>query len=958
MRLLLFLAVCAACLAQADELFCDFEQSSSGWEAHGGSQCALSTRHHKEGAQSLRWSWQKPGAGLHYTFPRQTTGCSRQLASHFGLWLYAERPVSGRLYLDLCRGRDRIATCWFQLEFTGWRVLGLQTELLGLPPSTTYDNAILRPEAGSGELWLDAVAPCFLSAPVRADDRQPWADRPELLHLPAASTARSAHDVSLNRPFLPPLVRAEAIPPAVRAQMKELEKHYLPSPRRSGRKAKGGDFASLQRAFEELGITEKDGVVSGPPLAFGNSGFLTPPNATDFNGRFAPVFLQLAAACHREQGENRARAEAMYVRMCRHLLDQGLQEGNDNFGWIGNGYDFRHYPPAVFSCCDLLRRTGLLEAMAKSTAWLCMGNEMLSERPYSSCDQFYNFSSHLPAAILALPDEAERYQRLRAFQRYLDITVGENPLPFGTDGTAHHHTGHHLSYGGYTPPALLRTQILPLSHTVFRLSRRAQEKLRVYARACAFQTMHNNLAPNLYLRSGTPLPFSAAPVALGLARLGSPDGKSPVDREMAAIYLDSLDRADTPEAREFRAMGIRPSPPTGHMSLNRAATALHRRADWQAAAVGMCREHRGLEIYGWTESNNYGRYSRNGSLFLTHGRETGWRRSGWNWNHWPGATNPVRDNHDLYEGYALYSNANDRAAGTELGGDGAWGNDFHCRDMAFKKSYFFFGNLIAALTSDIQCLDASGCEIVTTLFQQATPPGSAPPLVDRAPAPSPPRQDREAAPIFLTDSFGNIYALPRGTPLHVSRREQEWTYMTRSDLANPADNPCLDIRRKQFRHAPLAANARYYKPTRGVFDLAYISHGPDPRGESARYVICISPQPGEAAVFRRAMRSGHPRIEILRQDQGAHVVRHSDSKTTAYVLFSSEGDLPAPLQSANLPGTVMVRDLGNSYLIAAASGDPHRKEPLRLLFRDGTRAELDPPYPLSATIEVQKARAR
>lgn len=952
--LLLFALVAAGAASAADELFCGFEGQSAGWKAAGGSRCALSTRHYKEGGQSLQWSWQSPGAKLSYRFPEQTTGRSRQKVSHFGLWLYAERPAGGRLHLDLYRGNKRLATCWFNIDFSGWRVLGLNTETLGLPAATVYDRAVLRPEAARGKLWLDAVMPCVLSDPMRADNQQPWANAPELLLRPPAATTFSERDISLNRPWLPPRVRVATIPSRVRSQMRELEKHYLGHTGHGGRNY--STFDALAHAFEALGIAERDGVVTGPPLAVGSNAFLTPPGCMDFNGQFVPVFLQLAAACHREQGGNRTRAEDMYVRMCRHLLDQGFREGNGNFGWIGNGYDFRYYPPAVAAHRDLLERVGLLDAMAKSTAWLCMGNEMLAEHPYSSCDQFYNYSAHLPAAILSLPDEAERYQRLRAFKRFLDITIGTNPLPFGTDGTAHHHTGHHLSYGGYTPPALLRTQIMPFRHTVFRIAASTQEKLRTYARACAFQTMHQMLAPNLYLRSGAPLPFSAAPVTLALADLGSPDGKQPVDREMAALYLDTLDGAKSPDAARFSAMGIESARPVGHMSLNRAATALHRRADWQAAAVGMCREHRGLEIYGWTESNNYGRSSRNGSLFLTLGRETGWRREGWNWNYWPGATTPVRGNHDLYEGYALYSNANDMAAGTELGADGIWGNDFQCRDMAFKKSYFFFGNQIAALTSDIRCTDASGCEIVTTLFQQTTPPGARPwpPAAD----PQQPRSNGDAAPILLTDTLGNMYCLPAGTPLQTSRREQEWTYFTRSDLVDPNDNPCLDIRRKQFRHTPLAANARYYKPTRGTFDLAFITHGSNPSGASARYTICVAPTPQEAAAFRRDMVSGRPAIAIRRQDHTAHVACHRATATTGYVLFSPCGDLPAPLQSANLPCVVMVRDLGGSYLIAAASGDPHRKEPLRLRFRDGTRAELDPPYPLSAKAEVRKATHR
>lgn len=50
--------------------------------------------------------------------------------------------------------------------------------------------------------------------------------------------------------------------------------------------------------------------------------------------------------------------------------------------------------------------------------------------------------------------------------------------------------------------------------------------------------------------------------------------------------------------------------------------------------------------------------------------------------------------------------------------------------------------------------------------------------------------------------------------------------------------------------------------------------------------------------------------------------------------------------------------LGDHYLIAAFSGDPRRTEPIQLQFRDGSRAELDPAYPLAAKAQVRKSNAR
>lgn len=941
------------CSARGTEPYSGFEQNADGWSPSPGSSITRTGRHCKEGNHSLQWTWNAPESALSYSFAPCKTARTRNASTHFAFWLYHEKERKERLYVDLYQGNALVVSCWFNMDYRGWRVMGINMELLGAAPGTGFSKAVFRTNSPSGTVWLDAVRPALLSSPVQPDDQQPWANHPAQLQTPPAQTRYSGHDIHLNRPWLPPFIPAEKIGAGSRANMERLERHYFQNMGHGGTNYR--DFPELKRSFKLLKIREKGNAVTGKPLALSDNGFHTIPGSVDFKKTFLPLFRNLAAAAHREQGENRRKAEEMYILMCRHFLDQGFQEGNGNFGWIGNGYGYRHFSPAVFAHRDLLSRSGILDRMAKSISFLNMGQAMLSETPYSSCDQFYNYSSHLPAAILMIPDEAERYQRLRAFKHYLDVTIGKNGMPFGRDGTAHHHTGHHLSYGGYTPPSLLHTQILPFRDTEFRISREAQEKLRTYARACAFQIMHGQLAPNLYLRSGAPMPLNIASTALRLAQLGNPDNPSEPDREMAGIYLAALEQEQPPEAGAYRSMGITPIRSEGHMSLNLAATGLHRRDGWQAAVVGMLRNHRGLEIYGWTESNNYGRYSRNGSMFVTIGRETGWRRSGWNWNHWPAGTNPVRESHELFEGYALFSNRNNMAGGVEMDGNGIWGNDFDCRDAVFKKSAFFFGDLITIITTDIKPTRPEGKNIVTTLFQQSTEAERTTLLVNGKPSTNS-RQDG-SSPTFLRDLLGNCYYIHPGPPVLCRIREQEWTYFNRKDLKDPGNNPCMDIRKKQFRESPLSANAAYYHPTRGTFALAYLDHGTDPEGASCCYTMQIAPAPEQERAFMAAVSSGRPPVEILRKNAAAHVVLHPSTATTGYVVFSPCSTLPGPLKSVDRPGFIMVRDLGDRYRVSLATGDPEQNREYRLEFHDGIRAILTPDYPLSATVEVTKKRA-
>ena len=107
--------------------------------------------------------------------------------------------------------------------------------------------------------------------------------------------------------------------------------------------------------------------------------------------------------------------------------------------------------------------------------------------------------------------------------------------------------------------------------------------------------------------------------------------------------------------------GVDPIPLEGHLTLNSTAACVHRRSNFYAAIVGMGKNRRGLEIYGretsssgkldcsalaqlgWlSDSNNYGEYVRNCSIFLVPADEQGVVKyanagcafPGWHWSHW------------------------------------------------------------------------------------------------------------------------------------------------------------------------------------------------------------------------------------------------------------------------------------------------------------------------------------
>ncbi len=89
--------------------------------------------------------------------------------------------------------------------------------------------------------------------------------------------------------------------------------------------------------------------------------------------------------------------------------------------------------------------------------------------------------------------------------------------------------------------------------------------------------------------------------------------------------------------------------PQGHVSMWNNSLAMHRRSDWLVSCRGMGPWVPSMEIYSWTEGNNYANLIPYGSmLFARNSGESHSTRElepGWNWNYMPGATSRVLPQH-------------------------------------------------------------------------------------------------------------------------------------------------------------------------------------------------------------------------------------------------------------------------------------------------------------------------
>ncbi len=896
------------------------------WRAENG-ETAEARDHFKTSPSSQLWKW-NPGGKLEVQFPTVSVPGKN---GAFGMWFYNETPCGKRLQVEFFHGKKLLGRVWYNLDFKHWRPLGGRFADLEIAPGTRFNRMVLTAPPKAGSARIDELRPVYVTNAWHADSVQPWIGNKDILKLPPEKTVFSSHDIAHNRPYLPGFLPEMKISKQGASDLKLVTErfrhpliHSSPLPCDSVEK--------LEDEFSALGIAENG---SGPALEFGFKNTIPLPvrGAIDFKQKLLPLFRKIQFLLPRLKGAERRRAAEVGIRLCRYLLVQGYTEGNGNLGWIGNGYGWRHWPPAVHALQKDLKRAGLLDEMAKAAAWFSGGKEMMTESPQGNCDFYFNYTSQLPLCIAMMADPAERYQRFRALKRFYDLSIA-SPLPLGDDGSVHHHGGHHLAYGSYAIPALIEFQLLPLERTEFAISEKSRQKLYRYAFALNFQLDHGKTPINLPMRAGDRLKIDGSEIALLLSKIDTPD------RRMARLYLSALNGRKTRESERFLAEGLTPLPMEGHLSLNLAALAVHRKGNAVATAAGMLASYRGLEIYGWLENNNYGRNCRNGSLFLSIDGEDAFRPEGWNWNHIPGATSVIRTPAEIFEGYTMYGNGNNFAGGVTLPeGNGVWGMNFTGNDVNFKQGIFFFGDRITITVSDIfkanpRPGNSSGDSAVTTIFQQI--PGRK--------GISAWREDS-----LLGDNLGNSYRIWKGAPqIKFQTGPQSWTYFYKRYLKDPGSDPLKDMASKSFREKKYEDNAKYYTPTRGEFALAYVDHGRNPQGKSCAYTILVNTDRSGARTF-----AADPQMKVLRFDRVVHAVRDDRTKTTGYVVFAP-GTYPKPLESVSRPAFIGIRELENGYELSVSVSDPADRSPLRIKLTGAAPVHVDPRYPLGNTIIVPK----
>lgn len=908
----------------------DGDAVPSGWDAGAKGTVEMTAQRRFSGDACLRWTWHEAGASLVYANP---AGFARIAENQLlAFWVHNEAPSSKQLRLELWSKDTKLGGCYYNLNFRGWHVLAAPYAQIG---GRGADRVrLLAPEdAAHGRLHLDLVnlqccgqkAGGYRPATPVADCVQPWIGVPELLGDPSRGVY-STRDLSVGRPWIPPLVAVEAISPKQMADLEQLRAKPAAAPPGTKGSLPPSVMSELQAHLDHWKIRESDGITTGRPIA---ARLNPPPDAFHTYLDFNPLLQRAIRAQARARQVGDEAAAGQLAAICRTLLDfaadQGLFSCSDNFNLIA--FDLNRFEQA-----KAVAAPETFDQMLRSVFFgMGDGFRICEEEPPGDTDIILGYYGNLLRIIAWFPDPAERLQKYQALVRGITrICERVDGEPLGPDGTAYHHGMHHWDYTSYELPVLI-SMMETLRGTDFRFGPAVHEGLKRWMFAMAWSACRDTMPPTLPARPGDIREVKIAELARRLDECRTADGREPPDRELGALYLALTDKPDAPAAKRYRDLGIQPYAFTGHRVLNGAATSIHRRDDWMVAVIGEAVHRRGLEIYGG-EKNSSSRFAHNGAVFVVSSgkpascQASGWSFDGWNAFHYPGATNPLSaDPQSIQSNYYLLGYESLFAGGTDLEGDGIWGYEHRCNNLPkhrFTKSAFFFGRRVTVVTTDIEHIGQSDDPFVTTLYQNAFggKPEDEPTWIDGredrafpSGATLPPGQTH-----WLLDNKGTGYFVhASGAALRIARHPQTWSYFGRA--------------------------------TSNVFALAYLDHGPGPGVPGCAYSLLVRSEPGEMAALASAMtnRETAP-YRILQQDAAAHVLWDRESGTTGYVLFAGAAWKPlpgesdprtAPLLAASRPCTAMIREGGSGLRISVASTDWKDKTPMVLTIAGSWKLE-------------------
>ena len=816
------------------------------------SYISISDKHSKLGEHSLEWTWKKPGSSLMINsdipYLPENPDSKETSVSSFVFWIHSPEIQDGTLRFSFMKNGRECCHFTYTLGFEGWRGawVAFDRDMEGTP-EVGMNQVIITPSENlkKGRLYFDGIiTSSFQDVRYHTAD---WQAR-------FINKATTSFWLTLNKFWDNKLdIKVnENISDQEIADLKAIEERFVSLVTEG---VSPWNLEQIRKVYEEYGIrTNEDGTITGKPIWFIRYGetYLNqgiPDAMQSFTAKgqtlrqLNDAMLKIAVSyMHETDPAIKQEIAEIYIALTRHLLDQGFAAGSGQGTLHHLGYSMRNFYTGPVIMKDVLLEAGLADDMQQAMEWFCGVGEVKTAPDVlgMDVDAFNTSLMGRFASIIMLEDTPSKQAYMKAVSRWVDngfkYTEGLRPC-FKRDGCVVHHRKCYPEYavGGFRGSV---NAIWMLARTAFAVSEESHENqkqalmtMRFFSNLKNFPVAMSGRHPD-GTRSLIPSQFAL------LADAGTPDGKSAIDKELAAAYL-RLNGDKGKWADKFNAAGISAeSAPVGGKNLAYNCSLSYRQDNWLITFAGHSRYLWAAETY--KRENHYGRYLTHGSMqYLNEGGSlaSGFRQEGWDWCHIPGTTAaeiPMEQmkanvlNVDEFSGYEEMLLSDEWYAGGVSFGEeaAAYAMKLHEHDkyngsLRANKSFFAFGNRIICLGSNIEN-ELEGSQLHTTLFQNHLAKET-----DCSIA-------RYAEPqTILEDANGNVYFV-KDAEIVVKHGLQN-SYHEETDA-----------------------------PTEGYFEKAYIVHGKD----NYEYLTVIEANENEKSEYSQDLP-----YEVVRCDEQAHIVK-------------------------------------------------------------------------------------
>lgn len=627
------------------------------------------------------------------------------------------------------------------------------------------------------------------------------------------------------------------------------------------------------------------------------------------------------------------------VNTLDYFQDQGWAAGSAT-GTVDHVIRLNPIANSIFLIRDELARQHKLQSRIDMLVWHARLGSLLNI-DYTSgenTDKVRGTALVKLITILMMGNDSKKKILLEDYKKYMDYVIGYAPGysdTFKPDYSIYHHRGTYLNTYGANAVATMALIHWLLQDTPYALSANSTRILKaalikqsqiafgvdLHYGVCGRLTLNNSaidgfLLPAYAFMASGQNGISDTSLAQRFNYLYTVAKPKEINTVLtpALTYLGTLGTLEVMVRLHEQCAGKMMRPEDGSFTMPYSALMTYRQGKAFASV-------KGYNQYVWDyESgrgeNNMGRYLSFGTLITMQGDERdGFKglgmdmNDGYHWGFLPGATTkalPVekllyytKPNAKYTEGtHRNFSESTFASGLAQDGGNGIYAIDLQDNvgpdadvslyDSTFraKKSYFFIGNEIICLGSDISNGD-NRYSTVTTLFQYRVDQQH-PTFYNGKSIGAGLSVNQKVKDGYFTDQNGLQYIVRGGQNIVIEQNEQS-SFKLEKDVYQKVSSPHVK---------------------------AYLDHGTAPDHKGYEYEILLNTSNNDMAPYLKTAT-----YDVLQKNTDAHIIYHHNTGITAYAIFTAKKQLKGSVIETDTPLLAMFKEPGDYSVLTIANPD-------------------------------------